>query len=87
MNKEIIRNIKIHDKIANSYNHIHKEIFNNREQLRLKRELFFCQKYIQVNLKFAKAFDFGCGSGNLTNHLLEMGLNVVAADVSKKFLN
>jgi len=32
------------------------------------------------------ALDFGCGSGNLTKQLLNLNVNVVAADVSSHFL-
>jgi ubiquinone/menaquinone biosynthesis C-methylase UbiE len=34
-----------------------------------------------------KALDFGCGSGNLTRHLLALGLDVTSADVSRGFLD
>ena len=34
----------------------------------------------------ARVLDFCCGSGNLTRHLLELGFEVVAADVSERFL-
>ena len=91
MDKDLIRNIKIHNKIANEYNKLHVEIFNQKEQGRLHKELTKCVEYIKKNCdntneKF-KAFDYGCGSGNLTNHLLSLDLNVTAADVSSKFLN
>jgi SAM-dependent methyltransferase len=32
------------------------------------------------------ALDYGCGSGNLTRHLLKLSVDVVAADVSSHFL-
>lgn len=32
------------------------------------------------------AFDYGCGTGNLTKHLIKSGFFVVSADISEKFL-
>jgi len=32
------------------------------------------------------ALDYGCGSGNLTRHLIELGVNTVSADISQGFL-
>ena len=68
MNKNLIRNITIHNKQAKTYNFNHGEIFNELEQSRLKKELRNCIKQIQTKNNKLKAFDFGCGTGNLTKN-------------------
>ena len=49
MNKDLIRNIKIHNKIANEYDKIHVEIFNQKEQGRLHKELTKCVEHIKIH--------------------------------------
>ncbi len=34
-----------------------------------------------------RALDVGCGSGNLTRHLIDLGIATLSADISEKFLN
>ena len=41
---------------------------------------------VNTGCKSLKALDYGCGSGNITNQLLNLNINVVAADVSSHFL-
>lgn len=80
-------NIAIHDAIAEKYDARHGEIFNSREQARLRASLATARDFVQGGSQEAlRAFDFGCGSGNLTRHLLDLGMQVTAADVSEKFL-
>jgi len=80
-------NINIHNKIFKKYEKTHFEIFNEVEQARLgcaiSRALSFLDKKPQCEIK---ALDFGCGSGNITRHFINLGLNVTAADVSVNFL-
>ena len=52
MNKDLIRNIKIHNKIANEYDKLHVEIFNQKEQGRLHKELSICNLICAVFLLF-----------------------------------
>lgn len=42
--------------------------------------------YIETPSTHKLALDYGCGTGNLTKHLIELGLTVVSADISDKFL-
>ena len=82
---DIEKNIKLHNKIAKKYESTHTEIYNDIEQSRLVNDL-------EKSLSFIKksnitALDLGCGAGNLTNHLLNMGCYVIAADVSTGFLD
>jgi len=92
MNKDetLIRfNEKVHNLIGNNYDEKHKNnIFNSIEQNRLREHLKFAVKNISSDKKrtFLKALDFGSGTGNLTYHLIELGLHVAAADISKKLL-
>jgi len=82
---DIEKNIKLHNKIAKKYEAIHTEIYNTIEQSRLKEDLF--KSYSAIAKEKVVALDLGCGAGNLTNHLLNMGCDVIAADVSKGFLD
>lgn len=84
--KQIDLNIQIHDKIAQQYEKVHGEIFNEIEQNRLSRDLKKAVELVQAGQQPLKALDYGCGSGNLTQHLLHFDLEVTAADVSAHFL-
>lgn len=85
---EIQANIQAHNKIAAKYALIHGEIYNKREQMRLRASLEEAISLIQCDNTKAPALvlDLGCGAGNLTNHLINLGTNVIAADVSSNFL-
>ncbi len=84
---QVSRNVDIHDKIAQSYDGHHHEIFNDREQARLVASLGAAVTAVRSTDGVPHALDFGCGSGNLTRHLLAHGCTVTAADVSPRFLN
>jgi len=86
-NTESIRfNIKAYDRIARRYEKIHDEIFNDIEQARLRDALQEAAKAIKSGRANLRALDVGCGSGNLTRHLIDSGLFTVSADVSENFL-
>ena len=79
-------NIKAHDKTAATYDRNHDEIFNDIEQGRLRSVLEEVIDAVKSNEKSLKALDVGCGSGNLTRHLIDLGVHTVSADVSEGFL-
>lgn len=83
----IDRNVRVHDRVAARYERTHDEIFNDREQSRLRESLERARSAIRNGAAPLRALDFGCGSGNLTRHLLGLGFEVVAADVSRGFLD
>lgn len=83
----IARNIAVHDRIAASYEKRHDEIFNPREQARLGSLLADAKAAIETGRAPLRALDLGCGSGNLSGHLLRLGFEVTAADVSQSFLD
>ena len=85
--RQIARNIRVHDRIARSYDATHGEIFNDIEQTRLRASLERARVGVATGSQPLKALDFGCGSGNLSRHLLALGMDVVAADVSRAFLD
>jgi ubiquinone/menaquinone biosynthesis C-methylase UbiE len=85
--KLIQNNIEVHDKIYKQYDKRHAEIFNDVEQVRLQLALNKAIELISTGTESKTVLDFGCGTGNLTNHLLKFGLKVTAADVSEFFLN
>jgi ubiquinone/menaquinone biosynthesis C-methylase UbiE len=69
------------------YEKSHHEIFNPIEQRRLYSTLREATNAVQTGSKPPAALDYGCGSGNLTRHLTELGFHVTAADVSDDFLS
>ena len=85
--KQVEFNVTAHDSVSGKYERIHNEIFNPIEQDRLYRALGTAIKSIQTGCRSVLAFDFGCGSGNLTKHLIEHGAEVVSADISENFLH
>lgn len=80
-------NIRVHDKIAKKYEAIHGEIYNETEQGRLRESLRKTVEQVTTGGSPLLALDFGCGAGNLTAHLAELGCDVIAADVSTGFLD
>ncbi len=79
-------NQKEHDRLAKLYDSSHPEIYNPIEQRRIAQELKETVAQIRTNLKKPLVLDFGAGTGNLTHHLLDLNVNVLAADVSEKSL-
>jgi len=69
------------------YETAHGDIFNPIEQQRLHGVLREALASVQTGAAPVKALDFGCGSGNLTRHLLELGAHTVSADLSEDFLH
>lgn len=84
--EQIERNIEVHNRVAKSYEAQHGEIFNEVEQARLANALARARDAVRTAAQPLTALDFGCGSGNLSRHLLALGLEVTAADVSVDFL-
>lgn len=84
---EVRRNIAVHNRVAGKYERIHGEIFNDVEQPRLRALLQQAIGKVQSDRRPMHALDMGCGSGNLTGHLLALGLAVTAADVARGFLD
>jgi ubiquinone/menaquinone biosynthesis C-methylase UbiE len=84
--KLIQDNITVHNKIFKEYDQRHAEIFNDVEQARLRQALTQAIEQIRTDSVKKTVLDFGCGTGNLTNHLLHLKVSVVAADVSENFL-
>jgi ubiquinone/menaquinone biosynthesis C-methylase UbiE len=85
--RQVARNVAIHDRIARRYEAIHGEIFNPVEQERLREALGTARDLVRTDEGTLKALDFGCGSGNLSRHLVDLGMDVTAADVSRGFLD
>lgn len=82
---KIRHNARAHDRVAPTYESTHGEIFNTVEQQRLRNSLSAAAG-IGSSAGERRALDVGCGSGNLTSHLLDLGFRVTAADVSPRFL-
>jgi SAM-dependent methyltransferase len=81
---QVARNVRAYAKRAAAYDVIHGEIFNDREQQRLREALGEASAAITSGDR--RALDFGAGSGNLTRHMIDISFHVTAADVSPEFL-
>jgi ubiquinone/menaquinone biosynthesis C-methylase UbiE len=73
-------NVEVHRFEAKYYEALHPEVYNRKEQKRIKQNLTAITGQIVNNQK--KALDVGAGTGNLTGKLLLLGYNVVATDIS-----
>ena len=71
---------------AAAYEPAHGDIFNAVEQRRLYGMLQEAVRLVRTGATPVTALDFGCGSGNLTRHLIALGVSTVSADVSEDFL-
>ena len=80
------RSIRKYRRAHRKYERRHPEIFNPVEQGRLHEELGRALGDVRTGAQPPRCLDLGCGTGNLTRHLLEHGAHVVAADVSPDFL-
>lgn len=74
------------DRVSARYERLHREIFNPIEQQRLRDALTVAQNAVKTAAEPLKALDYGCGSGNLTRYLIELGIYTVSADISEGFL-
>jgi SAM-dependent methyltransferase len=80
-------NVRRYRRRTRRYEALHGEIFNPVEQERLRDALEDALGRLDpVPAGAPRALDLGCGSGNLTSHLLDLGAHVTAADVSPDFL-
>ena len=83
----VARAIRRYRRRHRSYERLHPEIFNPVEQARLRAELQRAAGELAGDpCARPVALDLGCGSGNVTRHLLDLGMEVIAADVSPEFL-
>ncbi|HXY53928.1 MAG TPA: class I SAM-dependent methyltransferase [Nitrospirota bacterium] len=82
----IIPKKKTHDRDAAEYDEKHVEIYNPTEQKRIRFVLKDALSYVKLKSDLPRVLDFGAGTGNLTEHLLDLGVKTVAADISSKYL-
>ena len=77
---------KAHDQDAAEYDEKHVEIYNPTEQKRIRQVLHDALANLQLKSELPRVLDFGAGTGNLTGHLLDLGVTTVAADISSQYL-
>jgi ubiquinone/menaquinone biosynthesis C-methylase UbiE len=82
----IPRSIRAYRRAHATYERDHTEIFNEKEQSRLRKELEYALDTVDMRGMRRRALDIGCGTGNVTRHLVDLGASAVAADVSPDFL-
>lgn len=76
----------VNDRLSRRYERLHGDIFNEVEQERLRKALKTAVEAVRTGAEPIRALDYGCGSGNLTRHLIELGIHTVSADISEGFL-
>ncbi|MFP4368397.1 MAG: class I SAM-dependent methyltransferase [Candidatus Kapaibacterium sp.] len=79
-------NINAYKKFAPEYLNRHPEIYNDIEQNRIAAKIYVAKESILTGNNQLRAMDYGCGAGNLTNHLCGLGFEVTSGDVSGEFL-
>lgn len=79
-------NKTVNDDLSRKYDRLHGDIFNEVEQERLRQALKTAAEAVKTGAQPIRALDYGCGSGNLTRHLIELGIHTVSADISEGFL-
>ena len=77
----------VNDGLSGKYERLHGDIFNDIEQERLRKALKKAAEAVRTGVEPVHALDYGCGSGNLTGHLIELGIETVSADISEGFLD
>jgi SAM-dependent methyltransferase len=83
----IRHNRDAHDAIGEGYDTGHPEIFNETEQARLASAIARAVAHARRDgVGPVRALDVGCGTGNLTAHLIRSGATVMAADLSSRLL-
>ena len=80
--RQIAANIRAHDRLAKKYERNHGEIYNSVEQSRLRNALAEAISLVDTESASKRVLDFGCGAGNLTQHIADLGCEVLASDVS-----
>jgi 2-polyprenyl-3-methyl-5-hydroxy-6-metoxy-1,4-benzoquinol methylase len=84
--RQIENNVRVHGRVADAYARTHGEIYNDVEQARLREALRRALAHVRSTTGTRRALDFGCGAGNLTDHLIDLGAETVSADVTPEFL-
>lgn len=81
-------NRQAHDALGPRYDDNHPEIFNPIEQRRLAEAAARAVALApRREGRRVRALDVGCGTGNVTGHLIAAGATVTAADLSRTFLD
>lgn len=83
--RHVERSVTSYARHHRKYGRNHPEIFNPVEQVRLRGELV--QVIADAGENRPHALDLDAGSGNVTAHLLDLGAEVTAADVSPHFID
>ncbi len=84
----IAHNRLAHDLLGGAYDGNHPEIFNDVEQRRLAQAVaraITAASSVGTGA-VVRALDVGCGTGNLSRHLLDAGAHVTGADLSSALL-
>jgi len=87
LDKIIIDNEKVHNKIANKYNSRHIEIYNDIEQSRINNVISKLLELINKNNDKIEVLDYWSWTWNLTKFFLQNNCNVTSIDISDESLN
>lgn len=83
----IEKNLEMHEEEAEDYECEKAEIYNEREQDRIKFMLSEAEQYIDTGDLEMTALDLGCGTGNILNKLSSRFDEVIGLDLSDDMLS
>lgn len=88
MEKKVIKeNLRLHKKEAESYERDKSEIYNKREQRRIRNVLNKARKHLKTQSTELRALDIGCGTGNILKKLDLHFDEIIGIDLSKEMLS
>jgi ubiquinone/menaquinone biosynthesis C-methylase UbiE len=85
--RAIEHNRRAHASLGAAYDARHEEIFNATEQDRLRGAVQRAVAIAAVTGRELQALDVGCGTGNVTAHLIAAGVRVTPADLAPSVLD
>jgi ubiquinone/menaquinone biosynthesis C-methylase UbiE len=85
--RSVEHNRRAHDEVGARYDSKHPEIFSDAEQARLAAAITRVVGMARPSGTVLRALDVGCGTGNVTAHLIGAGAQVTAADLSRTFID
>ncbi len=85
--KVIKKNLELHEQEAENYDEEKSEIYNEKEQERIRSVISEANQYIDTESSGMRALDIGCGTGNMIDKLKSRFNQVLGIDLSEDMLS